>query len=108
MKMKRVRWALLGCIAIVGLLSMSSGHCIAASLGETCGGFAGIPCSSGLWCDRKPGFCNGADIQGTCERAAEICPLNYNPICGCDGKTYGNDCERRRARVAKSHDGPCK
>jgi hypothetical protein len=26
---------------------------------------------------------------------------------GCDGKTYGNDCERERAMVSKIHNGKC-
>jgi hypothetical protein len=29
------------------------------------------------------------------------------PVCGCNNKTYGNDCLRQHAKVSKSHDGKC-
>jgi hypothetical protein len=80
----------------------------AVGVGKTCGGLAGIKCDEGLWCDPGPGMCGGADIQGKCVQTGFVCYLLYQPICGCDNKTYSNDCWRQMAKVQKSHDGGCK
>jgi hypothetical protein len=75
--------------------------------GEVCGGIRGLACAEGLWCDPDPGFCDGADIQGICVSTPEMCTRDYRPVCGCDGRTHGNECTRRAARVAKDRDGEC-
>ena len=77
--------------------------------GAVCAGIAGLRCGDGLWCEFDAGICgSAADHTGTCRRKPQVCADIYQPVCGCDDKTYGNDCERQGQAVSKLHDGPCK
>jgi Kazal-type serine protease inhibitor domain len=98
----------LAALAIALSLALLPPAASAVGVGETCGGLAGIACDAGLWCEMPAGSCNATDMQGTCVRVPQFCTREYRPVCGCDQRTYGNDCERRATRVAKNHDGPCR
>jgi len=76
--------------------------------GETCGGLLGDGCATGEFCDYAPdALCGRADATGTCMPIPEACDLNYDPVCGCDGETYGNACAANMAGVSVETAGEC-
>jgi Kazal-type serine protease inhibitor domain len=74
---------------------------------KVCGGFIGVGCPNGQVCELPAGECRSADLQGICVAQPDACPAVFQPVCGCDGQTAGNDCERLRSGVQKDHDGEC-
>ena len=80
----------------------------AVGIGGTCAGIAGLGCDDGLWCELEPGTCKRADAEGRCVRPPHACGLSLRAVCACGGHTYGNDCQRERAKAQKAHDGPCR
>ena len=76
--------------------------------GKTCGGLLGTACPSDQFCkfDVKA-QCGAADQTGTCTSKPQACDLVYSPVCGCDGKTYGNACAADAAGVSAAASGAC-
>jgi len=77
---------------------------------QACGGFTFPPnpsCSADEFCEQPAGSCLIADLPGTCQSVPEVCTEIYDPVCGCDGRTYANDCFRQQAQMALDHVGAC-
>src|SRR5262245_47068327 len=63
-------------------------------------------CAANQFCELMVGTC-GDQGSGRCAERPEVCTREFKPVCGCDNKTYGNDCERRSAGVSLKSEGEC-
>jgi hypothetical protein len=93
-----------------GVALAEAGVCPAAAINELCGGPAHIPCAANLFCNTGWGDCQrvaAPDAQGSCEPRSESCVPDRHLVCGCDGKTYEDDCQRAAAGVVRRQYGRC-
>jgi len=71
---------------------------------QLCGGHGLPQCAQDEYCSFFQGSCGGL---GVCAPKPEACTLQFDPVCGCDGETYGNACAAASAGVSVQADGEC-
>jgi|GEM_PF-3034092 len=89
-------------LALLGSLGVSTAQA------QTCGGIGALKCpSADQVCKYPVGQCNTADLAGTCVTSPKECPKTGPKVCGCDDKTYANECELMKAGVREAKKGAC-
>jgi hypothetical protein len=79
-----------------------------ASSVTACGSRGQPACPADQYCDYPAGSnCGAADGGGQCQPKPQVCTQIYQPVCGCDGKTYGSSCAAASAGVSVQKTGEC-
>lgn len=90
-----------------GIPVVSQGEC-APPQGQMCGTRGTQPCPTGTECIRpESAECGVYDSPGTCQVPPAFCTQQYQPVCGCDGRTFSNECMANQHGISVKYQGEC-
>ena len=65
-------------------------------------------CAADEHCAFTPGLCGKGKRPGACRPRPTECHEARAPVCGCDGKAHGSECEARAAGIDLDANGGCR
>ena len=80
-----------------------------APAGAMCGTRGAASCAPGLHCVYAvEAQCGATDKPGQCAAKPDfVCTADFDPVCGCDGKTYSNGCVAANEGISIRKAGAC-
>lgn len=79
-----------------------------SSTAGVCGTRGGVQCTADEFCDYGGDeLCGATDKGGHCKPITKACTRIYMPVCGCNSRTYGNECEAHARGVSVKHSAMC-
>jgi hypothetical protein len=66
-----------------------------------------IECGMTEYCNFIDLNCGSNGTKGSCEQLPSVCTTQFDPVCGCDGKKYGNSCNAATSAISVSSSRNC-